>query len=62
LLEKTRTPCFSIKGRSLKAGSPILTPSAFTSSLLAIAQPSLLLSTSTGTPSSLRSKARSHET
>jgi hypothetical protein len=54
--------CRPISPRSLNAGSPILTPSAFTSSLLAMAQPSLLDSTSTGTPASPGSKTRSHET
>jgi hypothetical protein len=62
LEEKTRMPCRSIRPRSLKAGSPIFTPSAFTSSERAMAQPSLLLSTSTGTPASLGSKARSQAT
>ena len=55
-------PCRAIRSRIVKAGAPILMPSALTSWLRATAQPSLFDSTSTGTPSRRRSKTRSQET
>ena len=42
-------------------GSPILMPSALASAVRAMAQPSLLLSTTSGTPRSSGAKARSAE-
>ena len=54
--------CRAISSRSWKAGAPILMPSALTSALRAIAQPSLFDSTSTGTPSRRGSNTRSQET
>ncbi len=54
--------CRAISPRSVKAGAPILMPSVLASAERAMAHPSLLDSTSTGTPSSRRSKTRSHET
>ena len=54
--------CRAISPRSVKAGAPILIPSALASWLRAMAQPSLLDSTSTGTPTRRGSNTRSQET
>ena len=55
-------PCVRAKSCILNHGVPIFTPSALTSLLRATAQPSLLDSTTMGTPSSLGLKTRSQET
>ncbi|GBH17920.1 hypothetical protein KPSA3_03897 [Pseudomonas syringae pv. actinidiae] len=61
MLEKATTPFAFKASRILKNGSPILIPSALASGVRAITQPSLLLSTTTGTCRSSGRNSRSHE-
>src|SRR3546814_1821501 len=59
LEDRTSIPCRLIMSRILKSGSPILMWRALASSLRAMAQPSLLDRTMTGTRRNFGSKTRS---